>query len=73
MIGEPAAYKDLLPFCSVSRSVKVYDLMEKDVFIKFKIPFLNERLMLMHLLAIDRLDYNNSILIYGYSVSQQKI
>lgn len=41
------------------------DQLEKDVLIKYKAPFLDERIMLLHLLAVDRLDHNNTIVVYG--------
>jgi hypothetical protein len=60
-----SAYKDILPFCYYSEDITKTSPFEKDVLIKFKIPFINKRNLVLHITAIDRIDKNNTIVIFG--------
>lgn len=43
------------------------------MFIRFKIPFLNERCLATRVIVIDRLEENSSIVIYGEVIKGKEI
>lgn len=73
LMADPNGYRELLPFCVESRELGGEGPLEKQVLLRYKPPFLTERLMLLRLMAVDRLDHNASIVVYGLGPTPQEV
>jgi hypothetical protein len=67
-----SSYKEILPFCYHSTDIVAKSPLEKDVLIKFKIPFLNQRNLVLRIRAIDRIDKDGTIVLLGEGVSKSE-
>ena len=64
LLNEVQLYQKWMPFCVDSKVVRVSDTLDKDAYIKFKIPFINERYLFFHAIGLDRIESTNSVLVF---------
>ena len=70
MIYQVNHFNNWVPFCDKAVDLQEVSPIEKICFLRFNIPFISKRFAYFYGLGIDRIDQNNSIVIYGEGITE---
>jgi hypothetical protein len=72
IIYEIELFKNWVPFCDVSKTIKQVGIADKVVYIKLGLPVLSDREGYLHGFGIDRLEEHGSIVIICKTLHNNK-